>query len=224
MQQMYYCPRCSVPVAYGSRFCGYCGNQLYWQQQVPPYYQWQPPYYQQQPPHFQQQQWNYQQQQYYQQQYGFTGQQLKGEKVNTWLIVLGSVIALLVLIAVVAGVSGGKSSSFSSTDKKIPSAIEMNAAQLYQEYNANQVAADAKYKGKILSVSGTVNDVGIDIIDTPYVMLGTEQLLSAVQCMFSKQDESMLAQLSKGQSLRIQGKCDGLGIISVMLSNCLIQK
>lgn len=222
MQQMYYCPRCSVPVEYGSRFCGYCGNQLYWQQ-VPPYYQWQPPYNQQQPPYFQQQQWNYQQQQYYQQRYGFTGQQLKKTKGNTWLIVLGLVIALGVLIAVVAGVSGGKSSSFSSTDKKTPGAIEINAAQLYQEYNSNQVAADAKYKGKILSVSGTVNDIG-DIIDAPYVILGTQQIPLGIQCMFSKQDEPLLAQISKGQSLRIQGKCDGLSIVSVILSNCLIQK
>ena len=205
MQQMYYCPRCGVTIAYGSQFCRYCGNQLYWQQQVPPYYQWQPPYYQQQ-------------------RYGVAGKQVEKKRGNTWLVVLGTIVAFMVVIGVIAGVSGGKSSTVLPATTKIPGAIEMNAVQLYQEYNANQVAADAKYKGKILSVSGTVNDVGIDIIDTPYVMLGTEQLLSAVQCMFSKQDESMLAQLSKGQSLRIQGKCDGLGIISVMLSNCLIQK
>jgi hypothetical protein len=205
MQQMYYCPTCRALVYYGSRFCQYCGNQLYWQQQVPPYYQWQPPYYQQQ-------------------QYGVTGQQSERKRGNTWLVVLGSIVAFMVLISVIAGVSGGKSSSISPADKKTPGATEMNALQLYQEYNANKVTADAKYKGKIISVTGTIKDIGRDMEDGPYVTLGTEQVLSAVQCMFSKQDEPLLARLSKGQSLTIQGKCDGLAIISVILSNCLIQK
>jgi hypothetical protein len=221
MRQMYRCPCCSVPVAYGSHFCGYCGNQLYWQQQVPPYYQWSPPCYQQQPPHFQQQEWNYQQQQYYQQPYA---QQLKKKRGNTLFIVLGSAIALIVLIGIFAGVPGGKSSSISPTDNKTPGVIEINVVQLYQEYNANQLVANAKYKGKILNVSGMVNDIDTGLTDTPYVMLGSGQLLSAVQCTFSKQDVSMLAQLSRGQSLRIQGKCDGVFITGVVLSSCVIQK
>ena len=119
MQQRFQCPRCNAPVAYGAKFCGYCGNQ-FWQQQVPPYNQSQPPYYQQQPtgyyqqqtsypyqqqpPPYQQQQWNYQQQQqqqqqqqYYQQQ---NVQQLNEKKDNKWFILLGSAIVLIVLIGV----------------------------------------------------------------------------------------------------------------------------
>lgn len=45
MQQWYQCPRCSIQVAFGTRFCGNCGTQLNWpvQQQAQP-----PPVYQQQ--------------------------------------------------------------------------------------------------------------------------------------------------------------------------------
>lgn len=56
MQQMYQCPSCGRPVAFGTRFCGNCGTSFTWQQQMPPpplynqsgsYQQQAPPYYQQ---------------------------------------------------------------------------------------------------------------------------------------------------------------------------------
>lgn len=37
MRQMYSCPNCRAPVAYGDRFCGNCGINLNWAaQQMPP--------------------------------------------------------------------------------------------------------------------------------------------------------------------------------------------
>jgi hypothetical protein len=58
MQQRYPCPRCGVPVEYGCRFCGNCGNTINWG--APPPYPPTPP---QQPPYGypNQQQWGQQQ-------------------------------------------------------------------------------------------------------------------------------------------------------------------
>src|SRR4030042_1385036 len=43
MQQLYQCPGCGAPIAFGNRFCGNCGKQLNWQtqqqRQSPPQYQ-----------------------------------------------------------------------------------------------------------------------------------------------------------------------------------------
>ncbi len=62
MQQRYPCPRCGVPVEYGSRFCGNCGNTLQMNPPPPPpspQYPPQPqPWGQQQPPYNQQPGWN----------------------------------------------------------------------------------------------------------------------------------------------------------------------
>jgi hypothetical protein len=62
MQQRYPCPRCGVPVEYGSRFCGNCGNTLQMSPPPPPpspQYPPQPqPWGQQQPPYNQQPGWN----------------------------------------------------------------------------------------------------------------------------------------------------------------------
>ena len=66
MRQMYPCPRCGVPVDYGSRFCGNCGNTLQPPTPPPPPspygYQYpqqpQPSGQQQRPPYPQQPGWN----------------------------------------------------------------------------------------------------------------------------------------------------------------------
>ncbi len=49
--------------------------------------------------------------------------------------------------------------------------IEISATQLYEEYKANEVLADTKYKGRWLYDSGVVNEIGKDITDDPYVNL-----------------------------------------------------
>jgi hypothetical protein len=36
MQLMFSCPKCGYQVAFGTRFCGHCGNSLVWQLQTTP--------------------------------------------------------------------------------------------------------------------------------------------------------------------------------------------
>ncbi|MCX5998001.1 MAG: zinc-ribbon domain-containing protein [Chloroflexi bacterium] len=36
MQQTYSCPNCGYQVAFGTQFCGHCGNPLAWQQPIAP--------------------------------------------------------------------------------------------------------------------------------------------------------------------------------------------
>jgi hypothetical protein len=211
MQQRYQCPRCGTQVAFGTSFCGSCEAQLNWstQQQEPPYYQQQPSRYQQQ-------------------RYGYSGQQIKKKRINTWLIVLGSVFAFIVLISVIVGISGGGEPSSLPNGTEI-TPITVNAEQLCQAYDANQVAADALYKNKILKVSGVVDDIGRDWLGYAEVELrGAEYSTRryTVQCTFSTQNEYLVTQLSKGQSVIIQGTCDGreMFLYAVSLKNCTIVK
>jgi len=99
--------------------------------------------------------------------------------------------------------------------------IKITAKQLIEEYEANEVAADAKYENKTLEVTGVVDSIGKDILDTPYVVLtdGDEWAVWGVQCMFRSKDEAQLAQMTKGQTLTIWGRCDGY-LLNVILSDC----
>ncbi|MBI2623593.1 MAG: hypothetical protein HYW65_03395 [Candidatus Liptonbacteria bacterium] len=101
------------------------------------------------------------------------------------------------------------------------SVIKVSAVTLSEEYDANKVAADQKYKGKILEITGVIDSIGKDILDTPYVTLkGRELSLFGVQCMFSKSQENKLAELVKGRTLTVRGKVSGELIGNVIVRDC----
>ncbi len=96
--------------------------------------------------------------------------------------------------------------------------IKVSAIDLYNAYNQNQVAADAKYKGNLVEMTGVIGSIGKDILNNPYVTLSTgEYSILNVQCMFSQADESQLANLSSGQSVTLEGTVSGetIGIVEV---------
>lgn len=98
----------------------------------------------------------------------------------------------------------------------------LSADQLYKEYDSNEIAADAKFKGKIVVVSGTIRDIGKGILGEAYVIIGGTGFLDGVQCLFSKSEESSVVRLSKGQYVYAQGKVWGkMG--NVVIENCTLQ-
>ena len=102
------------------------------------------------------------------------------------------------------------------------SAITVSARQLYADYEANGVAADEKYKGKVLQVTGVVNTIDRDIMDKIYVTLKGNQYFGDIQCFFAESHIGTASQLSKGQTITVKGKCDGK-LMNVMLKGCIIE-
>ena len=93
----------------------------------------------------------------------------------------------------------------------------MSAEELFRAYEDNEVAADARFKGETVLVNGPIRRIGKDILDRPYLMLGSE-----VQAMFSTSDETMLAALRRGQTVEVECICSGkLG--DVILRDCSLR-
>ena len=108
--------------------------------------------------------------------------------------------------------------------KKISSqapAFEVSAQQLYRDYEANEVSADAKYKDKVIIVSGRVVKIAKSITDEAYIVLETGTF-AGVQCMFSKSGQDALARLTQGQSGRVKGKVYGK-MMNVLISGSNLQ-
>ena len=104
-------------------------------------------------------------------------------------------------------------------------AIKVTAEKIVSDYKANQVAADAKYEGKLIEVSGIVDSIGKDILDAPYITLTTYEyaIIDHVQCMFSRSQEAELAAVSKGQNITLRGTVSGkLG--NIIVRGCTIVK
>lgn len=154
-----------------------------------------------------------------------------------------AVVILLVIISVVVSKNEKGSavttavtvnvspSVTSSTTEAIPVAtpsqapIIVSASKLSSDYQSNQVSADAEYKGNLVQVTGTVYNIGKDILGNPYVELqDSEYDPIGVQCMVSQDIEPTLASLSKGQIVTLEGTVSGEVIINVEVDGCRIVK
>ena len=95
----------------------------------------------------------------------------------------------------------------------------ITAPELMRAYSENEIAADLKYKGKIMVVSGKVTARAKDIMDNIYVALFSARPLFSVQCFFNDSQARRIAAVQIGSQVRIQGRVDGkMG--NVMLKDC----
>lgn len=151
------------------------------------------------------------------------------KRIKRILGIIGVGIGVPILITVILSACGGSSDdggngeATSVMDREAD--ISVSAIRLYQKYDQNEVAADEKYKGKILEVSGVVDEVGTDILDKVYVALKTttgKYNVISVQCYFPESRKNQAGQLSSGQQVSINGKCEGKPAINVELKDCFV--
>lgn len=100
--------------------------------------------------------------------------------------------------------------------------IEISAEDLFADYDTNEVAADQKYKGKRLKVTGIIEDFGTDILDDGYITLETGEYFLSIQCYFKDSELDKVTKLSKGQTITLIGVCDGMSM-NVVIKNCEIE-
>ena len=85
------------------------------------------------------------------------------------------IVALVgVVIALLACKDIGKSGK--SKSSKQPE-VTVTAKEIQSEYKANAARADAKYKGKVIQISGRIVSIDTDLMDDPVVRLASGELL-----------------------------------------------
>ena len=94
--------------------------------------------------------------------------------------------------------------------------------KLVGDYEGNEVAADLTYKGKTLRISGSIDDIGKDILGTIYVTLEGGHVLRKVQVMFSDAYTNQVARLRKGMRITVVGRCQGL-MMNVLIKDASIE-
>ena len=85
----------------------------------------------------------------------------------------------------------------------------------------NEIAADEKYKNKTVEVSGTVQDIGKDLLDSMYITLQTNDLITSVQCMLEDSESGKAANLNKGNAVSVKGEVNGK-MMNVLINDCVI--
>ena len=106
-------------------------------------------------------------------------------------------------------------------------AIQISSTQIYKDYDDNEVAADNKYKDKVVEVKGKIFDISKDFSDDIVVKLNgltdNKYEIVGVSCTFDKSHNSEAASLSKGQIITIRGNCDGY-MMGPNISGCSLVK
>ena len=103
-----------------------------------------------------------------------------------------------------------------------PTVIQVTIQELNRAYMGNVLAADAKYKDKILRITGVVAVIQRNNDGTLGMTLTSTRFSSdPVYFSFDRKHESELAQLTIGQSVTVQGKCVG-DFFGVHVNDCIL--
>lgn len=131
---------------------------------------------------------------------------------------------ILIILGVLAVLGGGI--GYYYFNKKVPSMateksdLTVDAAQLYQEFEADEAAATTKYVGKIVTVRGTVLESSTLDDGTPKVLLETGSDFG-VSCEFDPNTQHAKKTFQPGEQLTLKGECAGLNL-DVQLARCVV--
>lgn len=146
---------------------------------------------------------------------------------KTWFKGLVGVVILFWVISTISSDDKPKDTATNNTPEQQAKVeeelVKVKATELATAYDENEVAADIKYKGKKVEVSGSVKDIAT-VLGSSYVTLMGNEILSDVQCNFDKGTESELATLKKNAKIILRGEVDGKSIFNVSVKHCVIVK
>ena len=90
-------------------------------------------------------------------------------------------------------------------------------------YEANTVAADRRFKGRTLKITGDVININTDFRGDPYLVLKSgENRWKSAQFSFDKSADEQLAQVTKGERVTLVCIGDGDIVKTPMFSSCVL--
>ncbi len=145
-------------------------------------------------------------------------------------ILIGIVIAFILLVIITAlsdddtdSTNDNVATDAVSVDAEPVETIVVTADELFADYESNEVAADMKYKGKMLDITGKVDSITSGMGDKAQVNLVTSNQFQSATGRGDKDFTAKAATLKKGETVRMICKGDGEVIGSPQLKDCVIQ-
>lgn len=125
--------------------------------------------------------------------------------------------------AVTADPSAEASRVAAKQKSALESAIPVTSNELFAAYEANEIAADEKYKGKKLLVTGTVASIDKDAFGGLNLQLATPNMFSSTMCRMERSEKAKHMELRKGETVKLL--CTGRGMIlgSPSLDDCVLK-
>ncbi len=122
-------------------------------------------------------------------------------------------------------VSGSQSPAVQPTEVVQQPTI-VGATALIAEYDKNKLAANDKYKGKLVQTTGYIKNISSDITGKYYLSLeptGEQYYFgTTMACYFN--DKAELTSLANGQSVTVQGTMEEMTMGIVAMKDCKVVK
>ena len=102
-----------------------------------------------------------------------------------------------------------------------PTPIAVPARQLNEDYERNEVAADAKYVGNYVMVTGAIYSV-TEAVGKYDVKLETDDFISVtnIVCKVDKDEEATILTLAAGDTVTVLGNVSGKSVFDINLRDC----
>ena len=99
---------------------------------------------------------------------------------------------------------------------------DIAVVELFQAYESDADAANARFNDKTIRVTGTLSLVDVKDINQKHhirVTGGKDDFMHSLQCMFDKECGPQLCHLEKDQTVTVQGRYNG-SIIAMRMVDC----
>jgi hypothetical protein len=101
--------------------------------------------------------------------------------------------------------------------------VAVDATALYNEYNTDENAANAKYLDKVVAISGKVKEAAKDPDGSVKVSLDAGSEMGVVACELSPFAKHARTDFQPGEQVTFKGKCTGLNL-DVVFVECVEAK
>lgn len=108
--------------------------------------------------------------------------------------------------------------------EKLASLPRVSAVQLSRDFSNNEVAANQKYKGKEVVISGVVAEISTTISGAPKITLNGIGMLQMVFADLERDQANSAATIKKGTNISLQCTVKGYILNNVMADDCTILK
>lgn len=106
-----------------------------------------------------------------------------------------------------------------------PQAEVVDLQAFITEFDDNQLAAEDKYEGKLVELTGYVNNISEDIIGKYFITLKPTaeefDFSTTTQCYF--EDKSAITSIKNGDQVTVQGVVKTQSIGSIMVEKCQLK-
>lgn len=144
-------------------------------------------------------------------------------KKRAWVLasVAGIMVIGVISGAMSSGDTGGGAGSTPSSDKP---AMSVKAVDILSEFEDNEAAADAKYDGQVLRVTGTIDKIDTELLDDDQyvVQIGGGSDFEIFTVNADDQSQADVASLSKGDKITVVGDFEDGGDLGVELAHAKI--